>query len=271
VKWAGGKRSILRDLLHYVPPQLPNYYEPFLGGAALYLGICKRTTQFRALLSDTNKELIEAYWVIKEAPEKLISSLSVLQKEYYDSSNKGEYYYRKRSWQPRSHVESATRLIFLNKTCYNGLYRVNSKGQFNVPFGNYKRPLIANSETIRSLSNALRATNAQVACLDYKEAIESCGVGDFVYFDPPYNPTSKTSSFTDYTPSGFSQDNQRELAVAFSKLASRGCHVLLSNSDTPLIRELYRDFPLKSIRVPRPINSVGGGRTGFKELIVFSG
>jgi DNA adenine methylase len=268
VKWAGGKRSILRDLLHYVPPRLTNYHEPFLGGGALYLGICEQTSRFTAFLSDTNKDLINAYLVIKDRPEELISSLSILQREYYASSNKKEYYYEKRSWQPHHPVESAARLIFLNKTCFNGLYRVNSKGQFNVPFGDYKRPMIANSEGIRSLSETLRATNAQIRCVDYREAVVSCKQGDFIYFDPPYNPTSKTSSFTDYTPNGFSEDDQRELATIFSGLAKRGCHVLLSNSDTLLIRGLYRDFPLRSIQVSRPINSVGSGRKGFKELIV---
>lgn len=268
MKWAGGKRSILGDLLHYVPLRLTNYYEPFLGGGALYLGICERTSELTAFLSDTNKELINAYSVIKERPEELISSLSILQREYYASSNKKEYYYLKRYSQPRHPVESATRLVFLNKTCYNGLYRVNSKGQFNVPFGNYKQPLIANSETIRSLSNTLRATNAQIKCADYKEAVVSCREEDFVYLDPPYHPTSKTSSFTDYTATGFSENDQRELAIVFSKLAKRGCYVLLSNSDTPLIRELYCDFSLRSIQVSRPINSVGSGRKGFKELIV---
>jgi len=271
VKWAGGKRSILRDLLHYVPSRLTNYYEPFLGGGALYLGVCERTSQFTAFLSDTNKELINAYTVVKERPEDLISSLSILQREYYASSNKKNYYYEKRSWQPHHPVASAARLIFLNRTCYNGLYRVNSNGQFNVPFGDYKRPLLANSERIRSLSDTFRATNAHVKCINYREAVVSCGEGDFVYFDPPYNPTSKTSSFTDYTPNGFSENDQRELAIIFSKLAKRGCHVLLSNSDTPLIRELYRDFSLRSIQVSRPINSVGTGRKGFKELIVFAG
>jgi DNA adenine methylase len=270
VKWAGGKRSILSDLLQYVPPRLANYYEPFLGGGALYLGICERTSEFTASLSDTNKELINAYSVIKERPEALISSLSILQREFYASSNKKEYYYLKRYWQPRHPVESAARLIFLNKTCYNGLYRVNSKGQFNVPFGDYKRPLIANSDTIHSLSNALRATNAQIRCIDYKEAVVSCREEDFVYLDPPYNPTSKTSSFTDYTANGFSETDHRELAIVFSRLAKRGCQVLLSNSDTPLVRELYSDFSLRSIQVSRPINSVGNGRKGFKELIVFA-
>src|SRR6267378_5353954 len=198
VKWAGGKRSILRDLLHYVPPRLTRYHEPFLGGGALYIGICERTSQFTAFLSDTNEDLINAYWVIKDKPEELISSLSILQREYYAASSKKEYYYKRRSLQPEHPIESAARLIFLNKTCYNGLYRVNSKGQFNVPFGDYKRPLIANSETIRSLSDALRATNAQISCIDYTQAVAFCKKGDLVYFDPPYNPTSKTSSFTDY-------------------------------------------------------------------------
>src|SRR5438046_1671490 len=262
VKWAGGKASLLPDLLRHVPSHLSNYYEPFLGGGALFFAICARNTGFNAHLSDINNELINTYGVVKSKPDELIQLLSKFEHEYYRSKSMSNYFYEKRAWRPSNSIESAARLIFLNKSCYNGLYRVNSRGQFNVPFGDYKRPLIANSKTIRSLSNALRATNAQIKCVDYKDAALSCSEGDFVYFDPPYNPTSKTSSFTDYTRDGFSQDDQRELAMIFSKLAERGCHVLLSNSDTPLIRELYAGFPLKSLQVSRPINSVATGRKG---------
>ncbi len=268
VKWAGGKTSLLPHLFPHVPLRLSNYFEPFLGGGALFFGICSRTTSFNAHLSDTNNELIKAYSVIKESPEELIPLLSNFQSEYDSEVDKSAYFYRKREWRPTDPIESAARLIFLNKTCYNGLYRVNSKGEFNVPFGRYKKPRIINSESIRSASHALAVTKAELCTTSYKDALGSCRAGDFVYLDPPYQPPSKTSSFTDYTPDGFTEKDQEELAEEFVKLVDRGCTVLLSNSDTALTRKLYRDFETKKVTANRPINSVGAGRKGYKELIV---
>jgi DNA adenine methylase len=268
VKWAGGKTSLLPHLFPHVPLRLSNYFEPFLGGGALFFGICSRTTSFNAHLSDTNNELINAYSVIKESPEELIRLLSSFQREYDSEVDKSAYFYRKREWRPTDPIESAARLIFLNKTCYNGLYRVNSKGEFNVPFGRYKKPRIINSEGIRSASHALAVTKAELRTTGYKDAVASCRAGDFVYLDSPYQPPSKTSSFTDYTPDGFSEKDQEELAEEFGKLVDRGCTVLLSNSDTALTRKLYRDFETKKVTANRPINSVGAGRKGYKELIV---
>jgi DNA adenine methylase len=268
VKWAGGKTSLLPHLFPHVPLRLSNYFEPFLGGGALFFGICSRTTSFNAHLSDTNNELVNAYSVIKESPEELIRLLSSFQREYDSEVDKSAYFYRKREWRPTDPIESAARLIFLNKTCYNGLYRVNSKGEFNVPFGRYKKPRIINSEGIRSASHALAVTKAELRTTGYKDAVASCRAGDFVYLDPPYQPPSKTSSFTDYTPDGFSEKDQEELAEEFGKLVDRGCTVLLSNSDTALTRKLYRDFETKKVTANRPINSVGAGRKGYKELIV---
>src|SRR5712692_10145410 len=216
VKWAGGKTSLLPHLFPHVPMRLSNYFEPFLGGGALFFGICSRTTSFNAHLSDTNNELVKAYSVIKESPEELIPLLSNFQSEYDSEVDKSAYFYRKREWRPTDPIESAARLIFLNKTCYNGLYRVNSKGEFNVPFGRYKKPRIVNSESIRAVSHALENTKAELHSLDYKDALSSCGRADFVYLDPPYQPASKTSSFTDYTPGGFTEKDQEELAEEFA-------------------------------------------------------
>ncbi len=269
LKWAGGKGSLLPHLLPHVPSRLTDYYEPFLGGAALFLGRCARSTKFRAHLSDTNAELINAYRTVKEAPEELIGLLSRFQSEYEESSNKSEYYYKKRDWRPTDPIESVARLVFLNKTCYNGLYRVNSRGEFNVPFGRYKKPRILDSENLRAVSRVLRETDAELGSIDYNTALSRCGRGDFIYLDPPYQPVSKTSSFTDYTPSGFSEKDQVELAEQFAKLVDRGCTVLLSNSETALTRRLYQDFEIRKVTVNRPINSVGTGRRGYKELIVF--
>src|SRR5438309_5884892 len=268
VKWAGGKTSIIHHLLQYVPEHFTDYYEPFLGGDALFLAVCAKSTDFKAHLSDINGDLINAYEIIKDKPYELKDQLSLLQADYYSARDKSSYYYEKRARQPESEVESAARLIFLNKTCYNGLYRVNSKGQFNVPFGEYKKPKILNSETIESVSSALRETQAELSCSDYKTAVSDCERNDFVYMDPPYHPTSKTSSFTDYSAGGFSEQDQRDLAATFADLSARGCKVLLSNSDTPMMRRLYANFDMKALVVPRPINSVGTKRHGFKELVV---
>src|SRR5438445_866979 len=199
VKWAGGKTSIIHHLLQYVPEHFSDYYEPFLGGGALFLAICSRTTEFKAHLSDINGDLISAYKIIKDKPDELKENLLLLQIEYYSASDKSAYYYEKRAWRPESEVESAARLIFLNKTCYNGLYRVNSRGQFNVPFGDYRKPKILNPETIESISITLQETRAELRQLDYKVATSNCRRDDFVYLDPSYYHTSKTSFFIDYT------------------------------------------------------------------------
>lgn len=268
VKWAGGKTSLLPHLLPLVPLHMAGYYEPFLGGGALFLRVCARTTKFNAHLSDINEELITAYRVIKESHEELIQLLSRFRREYDSAVDKSAYFYRKREWLPDGRIESAARLVFLNKTCYNGLYRVNSKGEFNVPFGRYKNPRILNSDNIRAVSQVLKDTKAKLRSVDYKGALASCGRADFVYLDPPYQPPSKTSSFTGYTPSGFSEEDQEELAEEFGRLVDRGCTVLLSNSETALTRHLYRDFETRKVAVNRPINSDGTGRKGYRELIV---
>jgi DNA adenine methylase len=268
VKWAGGKSSLAQELLHSVPSHFANYYEPFLGGGALFFAIYSRNRSFNAILSDVNAELISAYEVIKDAPDQLIQLLSRFREEYFRSGNSSSYYYQKRQWQTTDPIESAARLIFLNKTCYNGLYRVNSRGEFNVPFGRYKNPKIVDPENILAVSTALRDANAQLRCADYRTVLSSCAKNDFVYLDPPYQPKSKTSSFTDYAPGGFSEQDQRELAEEFRKLVDRGCAVLLSNSETPLTSHLYSEYETRSVVVNRPINSVASGRTGYKELIV---
>ena len=268
VKWAGGKGSLVRHLLPLVPRPLANYYEPFLGGGAIFLAVCARDTRFKAFLSDTNPELINAYKMVKSRPSDLIRSLSNLRRRYKSAPNKEDFYYEIRAWEPTGSIERAARFIFLNKTCYNGLYRVNPKGEFNVPFGHHMNPKIFNENNVVGVSKALRETRAVLRTIDYRKATTECQKGDFVYFDPPYHPSSETSSFTDYTAKGFGEEDQKELSRVFAHLVNRGCRVLLSNSNTRLVRELYDDFTRKHILVNRPINSVGTGRTGFKELIV---
>lgn len=268
LKWAGGKSSLIKQLLPHVPQNLSNYYEPFLGGGALFFATYERCHDFKAQLSDVNPELINLYKIIKDEPADLIELVSTFQEEYYQTPSRSEYYYGKRESRPRNRVESAARLLFLNRTCYNGLYRVNSRGMFNVPFGRYANPRILDEENILAASKALRETNSEIRCSDYRSAISDCENGDFVYLDPPYQPKSKTSSFTGYTPGGFSEQDQEELAEEFKKLVDRGCTLLMSNSETPLTASLYAQYCHRSVTVNRPINSVGSGRRGYKELIV---
>ncbi len=268
VKWAGGKASLIRHLLSFVPGSLANYYEPFLGGGAVFLAVCRRDTKFNAFLSDTNSELINSYKVIKSEPSDLIRSLSKLRRRYRSTPNKEDFYYEIRAREPTGTIERATRFIFLNKTCYNGLYRVNPRGEFNVPFGHHVNPKIFDENNISEVSKALRETRAILRTTDYQKATATCRKGDFVYFDPPYHPSSETSSFTDYTPKGFREQDQEELSRVFANLVKRGCRVLLSNSDTGLVRKLYGNYNRKSILVNRPISCVGTGRKGFKEMIV---
>jgi DNA adenine methylase len=267
VKWAGGKNHLLRNLLPLVPTNLQNYYEPFLGGGALFFFILSKWAPFRAILSDTNEELILTYKVVKENPEELIRLLSRFQRQYSLSTSKEEYYYTVRGSKPSGRVERAARFIFLNKTCYNGLFRVNRRGEFNVPFGRYKSPRILNEAGISAASRALCA-NSSIRLVDYQKATETCDKGDFIYLDPPYDPVSETSGFTDYTVNGFGKEDQAKLAEWFTELVERGCTVLLSNSDTSLVRQLYRQYVVKSVDVSRPISCKGRKRTGFRELIV---
>src|SRR6266568_379215 len=270
VKWAGGKGHLLRYLVPLVAPHLSNYYEPFLGGGALFFSIFNRGFPFTAFLSDTNDDLITTYKVVKEKSVELIQHLESIQRQYLNSTDKAAFYYRTRRSSPRDGIELAVRFLFLNKTCYNGLYRVNSAGDFNVPFGRYDQPRIVNEANILGVSRALNETNARIASVDYMGATKTCRKGDFVYFDPPYDPASKTSAFTDYTPIGFDEQDQMELANRFAQLAERGCNVLLSNSDTHLIRKLYGNYSVRSIDVSRPISCKGKNRKGFKELIISS-
>ena len=268
VKWAGGKSSLLPELLRHVPLQVSNYYEPFLGGGALFFAIYARNPRFKAHLSDVNVDLMNAYRMIKDKPDELIGLLSKFQHDYYQSRSMSEFFYSMRNWRPSNDLDSAARLVFLNKTCYNGLYRVNSQREFNVPFGRYKKPRILDAQNIRAVSKALRDTDAELHSSDYKGCLSTCRRNDFVYLDPPYQPKSKTSSFTGYTPGGFSESDQKELVQEFERLVGHGCTVLLSNSETPLITGMYRKFETKTVTVNRPINSVASGRKGYRELIV---
>jgi len=235
VKWVGGKRQLLRQFreLGLYPPEDFNpitntYYEPFVGGGAVFFDLLPKNAE----LSDLNNELVTTYNVIKNNVDELIQSL---QKHIYDK----EYYLevRAKKVEDLSDVEVASRFIFLNRTGFNGLYRVNKSGQFNVPFGRYNNPVICDEDNLRRVSDALQ--DVTITHQDYKHVLKTAKSGDFIYLDPPYYPINATSSFTSYTAEGFLEKEQTELRNTFVMLHEKGCFVMLSNSDTPFINELY--------------------------------
>jgi len=260
LKWAGGKARLLSQYRPYFPDLgAATYHEPFLGGGAVYF----RLAPSNARLADLNEELVLCYQVVRDHPAKLISDL---RRHRTDR----EYFYKVRGTDPArlDSVRRASRIIFLNKTCYNGLYRVNRDGQFNVPYGRYARPVICDAENLRTASRALRSARLSVG--PFEVVLDHARRGDFVYFDPPYQPLSPTSSFTAYTHGAFGEADQRRLGAVFAELDRRGCRVMLSNSDTPLVRGLYRGFQLIEVRASRSINSVGSRRGRVGELLVLN-
>lgn len=266
VKWAGGKGQLLERLERYFPKDFGTYYEPFLGGGAVFFHLVNKRPKFDAVLSDTNAELITTYKVIKEQVEDLIKLLRSHRSKY--RINPKDYYYSVRATEPQLNVEKAARLIFLNKTCFNGLYRVNSKGKFNVPCGWFLNPRIFEPENLRLVSTVLNWSNAKLLIADFREATKDAKEGDFVYFDPPYLPKSPTASFTSYTAGGFSISDQKTLEKWSAELSKRGCKILLSNSDTPEIHEIYKDYKIELVQVLRAINCKGDQRKGHTELII---
>ncbi len=265
LKWAGGKTQLLDELGLHIP-RFETYFEPFLGGGALFFYLASGLSSFRAHLSDLNPELVNAYQAVKNNVNELIDLLGRHEIDY--ATQPKSFYYRLRNEKPSGKLEKAARLVALNKTCYNGLYRVNSAGEFNVPIGRYKNPTICNAQALRIASSALARTKATVRVGDYAEVLKEALKGDFVYLDPPFVPLSKTAKFVDYTKAGFSERDQLELAAVFRKLHGKRCKVLLSNSDTKLARELYSDFDQFRVKAARSISCKGAARTGYTELLV---
>ncbi len=259
LKWVGGKTQLMPEILARFPPAFRRYHEPFVGGGAVFFALLPR----RAVLSDINQDLIETYRAIRDEPEAVISEL-----ERHEASE--EEYYRVRA-EPRASLSAtaaAARTIYLNRTCYNGLYRVNRKGEFNVPYGRYTNPTLCNAENIRQASLALQGVELKnESAMTLPSRVDR---GDLVYLDPPYDPVSPTASFTSYAKDGFGRDEQATLAAVFAELAARGAHVVLSNSDTPFIRELYKDFRIDSVYARRAINSRADRRGHVREVIVTS-
>ena len=263
LKWAGGKRQLLPVLLKNIPDKFNTYYEPFIGGAALLISLYSLNKINNAVISDTNTDLYNLYRTIREEPQELIDELNNLK-----FRNSRDDYYRARSLF-NSTEDSVTRsaiLIYLNRHGYNGLYRVNSNNKFNVPFGKYSNPGMPSPENIMALSKILQSCSLMNS--DFEAAVMNAVRGDFVYFDPPYMPLSKTSYFTGYTHSGFDERDQERLSRTFKELSRKGVYVMESNSSTELIRELYKDFSLIEVDARRNINSVGTKRDAVKELII---
>lgn len=262
LKWAGGKRRLLEQYAPYFDLPFGTYHEPFLGGGAVFFwlwseGRLSGTSQ----LSDVNPELINFYSVLAEQPEKLLKRLRQHQRKHSES-----HYYAVRGKKGLRELGRAARLFYLNRTCFNGLYRENSKGEFNVPMGRYRNPRIYDPEGLQAASVALQDVN--LAVRHYSEVEQRARRGDLVYFDPPYHPLNTTSSFTSYTKLSFSEEDQAELASLFSRLADKGVHVRLSNSDTPLVRDLYREFRVVTIKAARAINSKASKRHKINELLI---
>lgn len=269
LKWAGGKQQLLKQFEPYLPHQFARYVEPFLGGGALFFHLWNtQRLPEQVCLFDTNRELVNVYNVVRDQLEPLIEQLLV-----HQSNHSHDYYYAIRSLDRRiehtlNPLEAAARTIYLNKTCYNGLYRVNSKGQFNVPVGSYKNPTVLQEETLRQASAALQS--AQIESRDFRTLPHIAAPGDFIYFDPPYDPVSKTSSFTSYTAGSFTDQDQRDLADVYGALTQMGCICMLSNSHTPFICTLYQNYRVETVQASRAINSNASGRGAITEVLVLN-
>jgi DNA adenine methylase len=261
LKWAGGKTRLLPELVKRMPEQYNTYFEPFLGGGALFFHLQPQ----RAQLSDANSELINAYRMVRDWSPQLCDYLANHQntKEYYDHIRNID---RTAEYQHWGSMQKASRFIYLNKTCFNGLYRVNAKGQFNVPFGNYKNPCVLDTEVLQKCSLAL--DKARLFHCDFDEIETLTQAGDFVYMDPPYVPLSTTSSFTGYTKDGFGFHEHRRLKKLCNRLDARGVQFMLSNSATNSVKGIFAKYRVETITVPRSISASADSRKDVQEVIV---
>ena len=261
LKWAGGKGQLAEHILARLPAKIDVYYEPFIGGGAMFFALAAQNRFRKAVLGDRNAALVEAYEVVRDHVENLI----VLLREH---RHEQAYFYEVRAQDPTTldPAQRVSRLVFLNKTCFNGLYRVNSKGRFNVPFGRYTNPKICDDARLRRCSAVLQGVNVRLT--DFEDMVAKAKPGDAVYFDPPYYPLSKTSSFTAYDPYPFREPEQERLASVHRALGERGVFALLSNSDCPYTRSLYQGLDVETVEASRSINSVAGKRGKITELLV---
>ncbi len=265
VKWAGGKRQIIDKLKQYIPNNYNCYYEPFIGGGALFFELAPKV----AVINDSNKELMNVYKVLCDH-EKYTKMCKVLNR--YEANHSEEFYYevrnmdKEKNFNRLSDYKKAARTLYLNKSCFNGLYRVNSKGQFNVPFNKNKKVNTYDGENLLTIHMHLNMNDITIENVDFEECVKTAKKGDFVYFDPPYD--SDTSTFNSYTEEGFGKEEQRRLAKVFKELDERGVYVMLSNHNTILINELYKDYNIHIIEAKRSINSKGSKRGNVEELII---
>lgn len=266
LKWVGGKRQLLPDIVPMINKKAPLYVEPFIGGGAVLFNMQPK----KAIINDYNQELINVYITVRDNLEELLDELRI-----HEENNSSYYYYeiraldRAEEFAQMSNVEKAARIIYLNKTCYNGLYRVNMAGQFNSPYGKYKNPNIVNEAVLRAISNYFNTNEITILNGDYKEVLKDLEKEAFVYLDPPYMPIS-SSSFTGYTEGGFGYNSQVELKKECDKLNEKGIRFVQSNSDCEIIRELYKDYKIKTVKAKRSINSVGNKRGEINEVLIYN-
>ena len=266
VKWAGGKRQILDKLKKYAPEEFNTYYEPFVGGGAFLFELSPKN----AVINDSNKELMNVYNVLCNEEKfkkmcRVLNSYEVKHSEefFYEIRNKDR---NKNTYNKLSDYTKAARTIYLNKACFNGLYRVNSKNEFNVPFGKKSKVNTYEGSNLITVSNYLTMNNIKILSIDFEESIKDAKKGDFVYFDPPYD--SDTSTFNSYTEDGFGKEEQKRLAKVFKELDQKGVYVMLSNHNTILINELYKGYNIHKIEAKRNINSKGNKRGKVEEVII---
>lgn len=268
VKWVGGKRQLLKDIIPMIPSDYSTYVEPFIGGGAVLFELQPK----KAIFNDLNSELINVYNIIKNNPIELIEKLNI-----HKNNNSADYFYSVREldrniekYEQLSEIDKAARIMYLNKTCYNGLFRVNSSGQFNSPYGRYKNPKIVDEEAILAMSRYFNENEITILNGDYKNSLKELDDQTFVYLDPPYMPISTSSSFTGYTENGFDINMQKELKEECDKLNEKGIKFLQSNSDCEFIRELYKDYSIKTIKAKRNINSKGNSRGEINEVLIYN-
>lgn len=264
VKWVGGKRQLLEDITPLIPKEATTYCEPFLGGGAVFFSVRPEN----AVINDLNRDLMLVYEVIRDDVEGLLVELE-------KHENTPEYFYRIRdldrdkvAYQSMSKTERASRILYLNKTCYNGLFRVNAAGEFNSPFGHYKNPNIVNAPVLRAVSKYLSTNNIQLFSEDFEDTLERIPRGSFVYLDPPYDPVSDTASFTGYNSGGFGKDAQIRLSQCCNMLDQRGVKFLLSNSATEFIKNLYDGYTITIVHAKRAINSDASKRGSIEEVLI---
>lgn len=265
VKWVGGKTRLLPEIAARLPRTYGRYFEPFCGGAAVFFHLAPRA----AVIADRNADLIATYRAVAEDVEGVIRRLAI----HREAHDERHYYATRARWNDAgvawTPLERAAAFIYLNRTCYNGLYRVNRSGGFNVPMGRYKNPLICDADGLRASARAL--AGAEILCADYRVAVASARAGDLVYFDPPYDPVTPTANFVSYTADAFGPEDQRALARLAHQLVDKGVAVVLSNSDTAFVRSLYKGMRIDRVRCARAINCNADRRGDVDEVMVLGG